>query len=157
MDIIGRLKHRIDASAKERADYLAQHKERADTVRIIREAFARTRMSFWCDTCAQDFEAVAYKEVREPVGAMPYAWYVGYCPKKHEAIRRITEKQGDPYYRKSQVVRAQRLEMADAMLTPDNPRFRMVYPEQWRKIKAEMEHNEELAYNNAKSGQPARR
>jgi hypothetical protein len=151
MDRISQLKNRIDLNAKDRARYIAQHKERADTVRIIREAFAHTRMGFWCDKCRHDFEGIAHKEIREPSDALPYAWYVGHCPKKHEAIRRITEKQGDPYYRKSQVVRAQRLEMADAMLTPDHPRFRMVYPEQWRKIKAEMEHNEELAFNQLKS------
>lgn len=144
MDRIERLKRRVDASREERERYARLNEEKRDREKMIRDAFPRTRMGFWCEKCAQDFEGVAYKEVSQVFVDPPCAWYVGFCPKNHKAIRRITDKAGDPYYRQSALIRRQRIELADAMLTPDNPRFRVVYPAQWRKLEEERQKREEM-------------
>ena len=102
-------------------------------MKVIREAYDVTRMDFWCEECQKDFTANAYKRIGE-AGRWPVAWYVGVCPDRHQCIRYITDKGHDPYYWKSKMIREQRHEMADAMLIPSDPRFRLVYPEKWREL-----------------------
>jgi hypothetical protein len=51
-------------------------------------------------------------------------------------MRYITDKGHDPYYGRSEMMRKQRAQLADALLTPDNPRFALVYPQKWRELQA---------------------
>lgn len=138
-----KLRKRIDARREERERLASYQKELRDRQRVIREAYEYTPMGFWCDECRKDFEAMGYKQIAAHNREWPRAYYVGICPKGHRAIRRITDKEGDGYYYKSELIRRQRIDLADAMLQPHDPRFRSVYPEAWKKIEAEREAHEQ--------------
>lgn len=73
---------------------------------------------------------------------VPYAYYEGMCPAKHLARRHITDKHLDPYYHLSAMIRKQRHDMRDDLLTPADPRFRIVYPRQWAQLEEEREMRE---------------
>jgi hypothetical protein len=68
---------------------------------------------------------------------MPTAWYTGYCPNGHRMIRRITDKDSDPYYFMSDILKRQRYDLRDMLLTPDDPRFKELYPEQYKQLNGE--------------------
>ena len=136
-----RLITRIEDKRKARARVASREMGYKDHVRVITEAYEVTKMDFWCKECLMDFSADGYKQVRY-AGRWPVAWYVGQCPEGHSAIRQITDKGSDTYYRESEMICRQRVVMADAMLTPDDPRFALVYPQQWREMeKARAEQN----------------
>jgi len=140
---VERLQSRIEANRESRERELLKDKALEDRLKVIREAFPITRLGFWCRKCRQDFEGQAFKQVRYPAsGGAPVAWYRSFCPKRHEAIRRITDKLKDNYYYESEMLKRQRIDLADAMLTPDDPRFRVVYPDQWQKLEQEREMRE---------------
>lgn len=89
---------------------------------------------FWCDYCEKDFSTTGHKEVRVPPQGVWFAYYVGICPCGKFAVRYITDKLLDPYFYKSLVLKIQQGQYADEMLQPWQPRFRQVYPEQYRKL-----------------------
>lgn len=142
------LQKRVEARRAERERYDAIEKDRTERQRLYDTAFDSTPMQFWCDTCEADFETIGHKTCRTRLDLNTgrstvihpiQAYYFGYCPAKHRAIRRITDKEGDPYYRKSLMLRRQRIDMADAMLQPHDPRFRIVYPQAWKRMEEERE------------------
>lgn len=135
-----RLLRRIEDNRSSRERIALQEKGYTDHKRVIIEAYEVTRMDFWCQACRKDFNTSARKQVRFS-SRWPVAWYVGLCPKKHVCIRYITDKDRDPYYRRSVMIARQRVELADAMLTPDNPRFALVYPQKYREIERMKEEN----------------
>lgn len=94
--------------------------------------------SFWCDGCKKDFEAPGHE-----TGNRYGKWFVGKCPKGHKAIRYITERHLDPYFRKSRNLREQRVHYRKDLLQPGQKGFAMAYP----KAQKEMEEAEEIAYN----------
>ena len=91
---------------------------------------------FWCTECRRDFEAIGMKQVRSR-DTFPIAWYGALCPSGHLAIRRITDKINDPYYRDSLDMRRQQAEHADDFMLPSDPRFKYKYPVQWKRIQDE--------------------
>lgn len=93
-------------------------------------------MAFWCDTCKRDTTGPGFKEIRWPKNGIWFAFYRGFCLKGHALVRRITDKLGDPYFYKSKLVRVQQSKHADDFLTPDDPRFKDVYPTQWADYQA---------------------
>lgn len=104
----------------------------------IREAPEMKQMDFFCRECNRDFIATGYKRVhRDGMGT-----YLGACPNGHGCVRYITEKWRDPYWELSPKVRFDRLKYADDMLTPEDPRFKTVYPQQWKAIEARREEYE---------------
>lgn len=94
------------------------------------EAQDGIRMPFWCSPCARDFHAKGYKRLHND----GMATYRGECPKGHIAVRYITKKWLDPYWEQSRNVQIDREKHADDMLTPDNPRFKKIYPAQWKAL-----------------------
>ncbi len=119
-------------------------------MREITDAFPRVpRMDFWCEACAGfdrtkgDVVAMAYKDVKTPTGYLPFARYVGHCEKGHMVLRFITDKHRDPYYHQSEKMRRERAMAADDLLQPNDPRFRVVYPNQWAKMEAQRKADEE--------------
>jgi hypothetical protein len=50
-------------------------------------------------------------------------------------IRRITDKSSDPYYVMSPFLQRQRYDLIDAFITPDDPRFKVLYPDKYAKLK----------------------
>ena len=92
-------------------------------------------VAFWCDECARDCSGPGYKEIRVRSGDIWFAFYRGFCPVGHRVLRRITDKLADPYFFRSQNVRRDQANHADDFLTPDNPRFREVYPQEWADLK----------------------
>ncbi len=138
-----RLRKRVDANRASRQRDLERTQAYRDRMREIADAYPRVLTQFWCDTCSLDVEGMGVKQVRGPQGRLPWAWYEGRCAKNHVVLRRITEKQGDPYYVRSEKLKRERIDMADAMLQPHEPRFRLVYPDQWKAIQAQSEADRE--------------
>lgn len=141
------LQQRID----ERRAYREREKNRTQWTRdrftAIAEAAQYAMTGFWCDECSRDVVAHACKIEQRMNTDEPRAFYAAACPKGHRVIRRITDKHNDPYYHKSLIMRRERAERADDMLQPHDPRFRIVYPEVWKKMEAEREAARETADN----------
>lgn len=102
--------------------------------RDVRQAPPIVQTEFWCESCFKDFEARGVKIVQYPKGSVPFAYYAGMCPCGTFARRRITDKLGDPYFYKSQVIKRQQAQFADDMLPPTHPRFKLLYPMQYAKL-----------------------
>lgn len=124
---IERLKKRILSNREERAAYQRVYDLMQDRVREIVTAKHKWPEQFWCNTCKADFTARGHKVVRKLPRSLPIAWHVAYCPARHKCIKRITEKPNDPYYLLSYAIRRDRARYRDEMLTPDDPRFWMLY------------------------------
>lgn len=118
-------------------------KVRKDRLKDINDAKTYSLLGFWCDQCCKDFEAIGLKQTRSMETDMPIAFYGALCPKGHLAVRRITDKLNDPYFWQSENIRRSRAEHEDDFLTPDDPRFQYVYPEQWKRIQEERVRREE--------------
>ena len=101
----------------------------------IKDAPESQMMDFYCGTCSKDFGAMGFKQIRLPKKSLWFAWYEAQCPEGHTALRYITDKLTDPYFHLSPFVKAQQAEFEDAMLSPDHPRFKVLYPEAYDKIK----------------------
>lgn len=150
MDRVEKLIGRIDHNRDERLRRDTRDQGLKDHLKTIQEAGEIARIGFFCRECDQDFDADGYKQVRYS-GTWPVAWYAGRCPKGHPSIRYITDKHRDPYFYLSKMLARQRHEMADDMLTPDNPRFKIVYPEKWRKMEEDRENYEREQQRNTDS------
>ena len=133
---LNKLFRRAQMTKDEREKYRSLDKFLNERYNDIRGTFPRVKTNFWCDECNADFTGMGHKEVRKPPGGLWFAFYRAFCPKGHTAIRRITDQHLDPYFWRSRWVKKDRAAHADEMLTPADPRFKLVYPEQWEKIKA---------------------
>lgn len=98
--------------------------------------------AFWCNECLQDYSATGRKII-EGDGQRMSAVYVSDCPDGHRNYRHITDMVYDPYWSRSRNVHRDRMKHEDAMLTPHDYRFRLLYPKQW----AEIERKREEAHN----------
>lgn len=117
-------------------DQERENKKRRDALaREIREAPDMVQFDFFCRNCDRDVISMGYKRVhKDGMGT-----YLGQCPNGHGLVRYITEKWRDPYWELSHKVRHDREKYADDMLTPDNPRFKVVYPDVHKRLEAEKE------------------
>lgn len=131
---INELKEAYDRARARR--WAEQDRERPymERVSAIYEASRFTITDFYCSVCKKDCTGTGYKQVSEIRFKRPTAWYVGICPKGHKLIRRITDKTTDPYYDLSPLIARQRYDMRDEILTPFDPRFKEIYPEQYAKL-----------------------
>lgn len=132
--LIKKLENRYDQRQKERRE--KEEAERPLKERLL-DIFSADRdpvTDFYCKPCKQDCQGTGYRQVCTVRRFAPTAWFLGICPKGHRMIRRITDKDSDPYYHLSPFVARQRLEMADDFLTPDDPRFRVLYPDKWEEL-----------------------
>ncbi len=134
----GTLKDKHDEiDARNRAE-----QDTKDRIRVIRESPRIKDEDFWCRPCGRDFTARAYRHINWAfnvdlgVAEAPKqwrAWYEAECPKGHMAVRRITDKANDPYYALSEMQRRNARIHADDFMTPEDPRFRVKYPQQYAK------------------------
>lgn len=124
---VARLKKRIEGNREERQRYQAIYDKLQERTREIVDAREKMINTFWCDTCQADFTGRADKIVRKVPKKMPIAWYVGFCPVRHKCIKRITEKPNDPYYLRSYIVKRDRARHRDDLLTPNDPRFWLLF------------------------------
>lgn len=127
---------RVEGRSLEREMLLFKAKGRMERERAIADALAFVpNLEFWCRTCKKDFVGAGYKESRMlPVeDRTKIGWWYGYCPKRHRAIRRITDRQFDPYYRESFLVLRQAIDFADDLMGPNDPRFAVRYPKEYER------------------------
>lgn len=124
---IEKLKKRIDSNKEERDAYRKMYDRLQENVRMIADAPDKTRYPFWCNECASDFMGIGTKVVRKLKGRLPIAWYVTFCPQHHKCIRRITDRNNDPYFAKSFIVKRDRQRYKDDLLTPQDARFWLLY------------------------------
>jgi hypothetical protein len=128
------LRERYDERRRWREAEEAVQRPFKDRVKAIFDAPRFTVMDFWCNTCKKDCTGTGYRQVGTLRDRLPTAWFIGYCPRGHKMIRRITDKSSDPYYDSSFIIMRQRYELADALLTPDDPRFKLLYPKQYAEL-----------------------
>ena len=131
---VKQLQDRYDEARALRAKKEAREKPVLDHIKLVVEAPRHTTNDFWCNICKRDCTGTGVKQVRTLPNRLPVAWYLGVCPLGHRMIRRITDKDTDPYYWQSLVLWRQRAEMADMLLTPDDPRFKELYPKQYEEL-----------------------
>ena len=138
--LIQRLQDKYDAARVKRVKKEDEDRPLKERFKEIFNAAKYVNTDFYCPVCKKDCSGPGYRQVCTLREWAPTAWYVGYCPKGHKMIRRITDKSTDPYYEQSFMVMRQRYEMADMLLDPSDPRFKILYPKQY----------EELTKNNGK-------
>jgi len=128
------LEDRYNDAVERRRLRIADERPFVDRVEVIMSAPRVITTDFWCNKCRRDCTGLGHRQVSLVQDNWPYAWFVGLCPEGHKLIRRITDKDSDPYYMLSRLVQRQRAEYADATLTPDDPRFKEIYPRQWEEL-----------------------
>ena len=129
-----RLINRYDEARAKRLKKEEEERPIKEQIDAIIEAPRFSTIDFWCNKCKKDCSGTAYRQIRTLPHRLPIAWYMGFCPKGHKLIRRITDKLCDPYYFQSIMIKRQRMEYADLLLTPDNPKFKEIYPEQYKEL-----------------------
>lgn len=134
--LLSKLKARYDQARERRFKKQLEELPFKERVMDIFQAARFVTTDFWCNTCKRDCTGTGYRQVCVIRDTMPTAWYTGFCPKGHRMTRRITDKSGDPYYHLSDIIKRQRFELRDMLLTIDDPRFKEVYPEQYKKLMA---------------------
>jgi hypothetical protein len=125
---------RYDQRRRDRAAKEALEKPFKDRMEVIFSAPRFTKTDFWCKVCQKDCSGTGYRQVQTHRERYPTAWFVGYCPVGHKVIRRITDKNTDPYYDLSFMVKRMRYDMRDDLLTPEDPRFKVLYPKKWEEL-----------------------
>lgn len=105
----------------------------------IDEAPNMQQMDFWCKDCKKDFIATGYKSVDKDMCAA----FLASCPNGHGAVRYITDVHKDPYFHLSNKVKHEREKYADYFVTPDNPRFKVLYPQAWAALELGREKRHE--------------
>lgn len=133
-NLIQRLKDKYDVVRQKRQMQNLKDRPLMDRVKDIFDAALYVNTDFYCPVCKKDCSGPGYRRVCTLRPHSPTAWYIGYCPLGHRMIRRITDKNTDPYYDLSPIIKRQRYDMADALLTPDDPRFKILYPKQWDEL-----------------------
>lgn len=134
---IKKLINRYEQRRKERQIATDRERPFKDRAEVIFSAPRRTVTDFWCKTCGKDCTGTGFRQVSTIRDRLPTAWFVGYCPIGHKVIRRISDKDTDPYYDLSFMIKRMRYDLRDALLTPDNPRFKLLYPKQWEALYGE--------------------
>lgn len=131
---IDKLKRIVDSKGEERSRHTKLQEWLYGRANEIKAAAVRTQTDFWCDTCKRDFSGIGHKQVRMPPGSVWFAYYATVCPVGHKALRYITDKLTDPYYVKSARIRREQGLFHDDMLSPAHPRFKLIYPNQYRRL-----------------------
>lgn len=135
----GKLAHkkliaRYEARRKDRAIAEAKMRPFRDRVEAIMQAPRFTITDFWCAKCQKDVSGTGFRQTCVIRETLPTAWYTSFCPEGHRLTRRITDKDTDPYYTSSLLIKRQRYDLSDLLLTPDDPRFKILYPEAYKKL-----------------------
>ena len=64
----------------------------------------------------------------------------------HKSKRYITDKLTDPYWKESEIIRKQRIDMKDYMLQPGMPGFNLRYGDPNKRLYAKMDWEEREAW-----------
>lgn len=70
--------------------------------------------------------------------------------KSCRARRYITDVHLDPYFTESEMVRRERVDFADDMLQPDDPRFKKLYGDPYKRYYEKLEEDERINYERNK-------
>lgn len=127
------LRDRVIRRGEERDRIKARNEVEHDYMLAISQAKDTQITGFWCKYCGKDFEGVGDKRIGG-AGMWPTAWYVARCLCGRHAMRRITDKSKDQYYYWSKMIRTQRAQMGNDLLTPDDPLFEVIYAKQYREM-----------------------
>jgi len=134
MNPVQKLKDRYDSARRLREEREERERPFKDRVALIMDAPRFVTTDFWCNTCQRDCRGTGYRQASTVRPECPTAWFIAYCPRGHRMIRRITDKSTDPYYELSFLVQRQRFDLRDAILTPEDPRFKILYPKQYAEL-----------------------
>lgn len=99
--------------------------EELERIKIINKAPRYENADFWCDHCKLDqYQRGTKKENTTFLTAV----YEAKCIKCGQILQRhITDKQRDPFFRKSQLVREQKRQFSADLLQPGETGFRARY------------------------------
>lgn len=144
MNLVQRMRERAEKVKQEldqEREKDKKHKERLERERVAELAPSHTSQNAFCGVCERDCVVVLTKH-----GNPGLAYYKGLCPLGHEVRREITLK--DRYYDQSRLVREERDRHADDFITPNDARFKLLYPDRWREIEREREEREKINFQN---------
>jgi hypothetical protein len=168
-DKVEKLKRRVDRIQSEKSADDEEQKRRTARQRLIDgEPEIQKEMHFYCPRHG-DFISNGRKVIEtdwtNPEQKIAYYRAYGYAsfidingratPGRACArmIRRITDKFGDPFFRQSKVLQKMRIDMADDLLQPGDPRFNAKYGDPYKEYNARLEAEEEANYyNNKRNG-----
>lgn len=129
--IVTQLKERLDGNKREKEE--EQRNQQAIAIRPELALAPRYEVNaYWCTMCLRDYDATG-KLLIEGHGRNQSGVYVSECPDGHKNYRYVTDKTNDPYFTRSRRVQADRSRYADDFLNPHDPRFKQLYPEQWKR------------------------
>lgn len=124
---------------EENRDYRARVKRRESDLlereKTVREAAKSMRLEAWCLACQRDVTVRVTKRVGY-AGDKIVAWYNGRCSCGTALRRRITDKSGDVFFRRSHAIKFQRVRSHNDMLTPADDLFKIIYPKEYARITA---------------------
>lgn len=145
---IERLAERVQKRGEQREMVEEAEKKRTARDREIDKAPSILRTTFYCGRCDRDFDANGYKCVRDDwtVKGQRLAFYKGQCPCGNWRQRRITDREGDPYFKESSMVKKQRKMHATDMLQPGQFGFKTKYGDPFKKQNVEREAQERVSW-----------
>jgi len=106
----------------------------------------RKWVDFYCRSCDEDFKLIGNKGYTSYKGGRWF--YSAKCKCGKELIRRITDKDGDPYFVQSKRLRTDRRRYWKELLQRDDPRFRGVYGDDNLREEREKEEMQRTNFDN---------
>lgn len=116
-----------------RSDDRTFHRERIKALEeredLIKDSKEYALTDFWCDTCKEDFKAVAIRqiEVDWSCPTQRIAFYKTKCFRRHWCIRLITDRHKDGFYLKSKFVNLDRGNHYADTVQPFETGFNLLY------------------------------
>ncbi len=110
---VDKLTKRVEQTFEERQYYEDLQKRQEEREKLIRESPQWTKTDFYCGICREDILGCSAFKVIQSDWSNPnqrIAYYESFKACHKGLRRRITDKQQDPYYRDSQMLKEQRLE-----------------------------------------------
>lgn len=123
---------RQDARVRDKEFHREREKQKGERDAIIADTKLIDRKEFFCRRCKKDFIGVARLQIEEDWNGLDQriAFYKTKCFCGTWCIRLVTDKERDPYWRMSELVRADRANHASDLLQPFEEGFNLLYGKQ---------------------------
>lgn len=120
---------RQEARTMDRQRHIDREKSLAERDSVIADAKPVDRREFFCQRCKKDFIGVARLQVEEDWNGtnQRIAFYKTKCFASHWCVRLVTDRHRDPYWRMSELVRADRANHAADLLQPFEEGYNLLY------------------------------
>lgn len=129
---IGELIERQEARVRDKNMHREREKEKDERDALINDSKKVDRKEFFCRKCDKDFVGIAQLQVEEDWNGTDQriAFYKTKCFCGKWCIRLVTDRDRDPYWRMSRLVRADRANHANDLLQPFEEGYNLLYGKQ---------------------------